>query len=68
MNESYFPAVHPAVVCGVRKLQEYCFSDSEEGNRELFSCRLLGINYQQDARLHSLPDTGDEFIEIEGFL
>jgi len=28
-NKGYFPAVHFAVVCGVRKLQEYFFSDGE---------------------------------------
>ena len=45
-----------------------CVLYSEAGHRGLFSCRLLGINYQQDAKLHSLPDTGDKFTEIEGFL
>src|SRR5260370_37657686 len=28
-NESYFPAVHFAVVCGVRKLYEQFFSDAD---------------------------------------
>ena len=28
-NESHFMAVHLAVICGIRELQEYFFSDSE---------------------------------------
>src|SRR5258708_35614396 len=61
-NESHFMAVHLAVVCGIRKLQEYFFSDGEVSpllSRKVFFDELaVGVSKVVEGVGEVLADIG----------